>query len=480
MPLAKSSHERTSFRWHRGRSGPNSAKDPMETTAPLRADAPVPTASVPAPTAAIAHRADAVVQRPRVVILGAGFGGLYAAKALRKAAADVFVVDRRNHHLFQPLLYQVATAALNASDIAEPIRRVLRRQRNTEVVLAEAAAIDPARKRIVLERGELAYDYLIIATGATHSYFNHPDWASLAPGLKTIEDALEIRRRVLLAYEMAEQANSDAERKLWTTFIVVGGGPTGVELAGALAEIARWTLERDFRHIDPREAKVILLEAGPRILPSYPPELSAKAAAQLQKLGVDVRVGQPVTEIETQGVRVGEWIPARTVLWAAGVAASPIARSLGVGLDRSGRVPVTPRLTVPGHDDIFVIGDLAHLEQDGKPIPGVAPAAIQQGRHAARNVLRALRGEPLVPFRYRDKGSLATVGRAAGVADFGKLRFAGVIAWLMWLLIHIAFLVGFRNRTIVMFEWAWSYLTYDRGARLITGGPAQLPGNSAR
>lgn len=450
--------------------------NPTSPSVPAEALAPSPALAALKREAIVTTTA---LARPRVVIVGAGFGGLYAAKALRKAAVDVMVIDRRNHHLFQPLLYQVATAALNASDIAEPIRRALRNQRNTEVVLAEVRAVDARNKRILLERGELAYDYLIVATGATHSYFGHPQWSGLAPGLKTIEDALEMRRRVLLAYEMAEQASNDGERRQWTTFIVVGGGPTGVELAGALAEIARWTLERDFRHVDPRQSKVILVEAGPRILPSYPEDLSQAATRQLQKLGVQVLTGQPVTEIEAHGVRVGTWIAARTVLWAAGVAASPLAASLGAPLDRSGRVRVTPFLTLPEHDDVYVIGDLASLDQDGRPIPGVAPAAIQQGRHAARSILRALRQEERQPFQYNDKGSLATVGRAAGVADFGKFKLAGVVAWLMWLLIHIAFLVGFRNRMLVLFQWAWSYITYDRGARLITGGPTRLPGQDA-
>ena len=418
-------------------------------------------------------------RRPQVLILGAGFGGLYAAKALRKAKVDVTVIDRRNHHLFQPLLYQVATAALNPSDIAEPIRRVLRRQANTEVVMAEARAVDVARGLVMLDRGERSFDYLIVATGATHSYFAHPEWAALAPGLKTIEDALEMRRRVLLAYEMAEQAPNESERALWITFIVVGGGPTGVELAGSLAEIARWTLERDFRHVDPRKARVILLEAGSRILPSYPEELSAAATRQLQKLGVDVRTGHPVTQITPEGVTVaGAFIPARTVLWAAGVAASPLVRSLDVPLDGAGRVHVTPTLTLPGRENLFVIGDLASFEQDGRPVPGVAPAAIQQGRHAATNILRAVAGQPLLPFRYKDKGSLATIGRAAGIADFGRFRLSGGIAWLMWLFVHIAFLIGFRSRVIVLFEWAWSYLTYDRGARLITGSTSAANANA--
>jgi NADH:ubiquinone reductase (H+-translocating) len=417
---------------------------------------------------------------PNVVILGAGFGGLYAAKALRKAPAQITVIDRRNHHLFQPLLYQVATAALNASDIASPIRRVLRKQRNAEVLLAEACGVDLARKRVLLDAGEVEYDHLIVATGATHSYFGRRDWEPLAPGLKTIDDALEIRRRVLLAYEMAERETDEAQRRLWTTFAIVGAGPTGVELAGTLAEIARWTLSKDFRNVDPRKSRVVLLEAGPRVLPAYVEKLSDAARCQLQQLGVEVVVGQPVTEIRPDGVMLGNaWIGARTVLWAAGVAASPLGKTLGVPLDRAGRVCVTPALTVPGHDDVYVIGDLARFEQDGKLVPGVAAAAIQQGRHTAANIARAIRGEALQPFRYRDKGSLATIGRAAAVADFGRMKVSGTIAWLAWLFIHVAFLIGFRNRLIVLFEWAWSYLTYDRGARLITGESRPVPWTAA-
>jgi NADH dehydrogenase len=417
---------------------------------------------------------------PNVVILGAGFGGLYAAKALRKAPVHVTLIDRRNHHLFQPLLYQVATAALNPSDIAAPIRRVLRKQRNVEVLLADACGVDLARKRVLLDAGEVEYDHLIVATGATHSYFGRSEWEPLAPGLKTIDDALEIRRRVLLAYEMAEREPDETQRRLWTTFAIVGAGPTGVELAGTLAEIARWTLSRDFRHVDPRKSRVVLLEAGPRVLPTYVEKLSEAARCQLQQLGVEVVVGQPVTEIRPDGVMLGNaWIGARTVLWAAGVAASPLGKSLGAPLDRAGRVRVTAALTVPGHDDVHVIGDLASVVQDGKPVPGVAPAAIQEGRHAAANIVRALRGEAPLPFRYRDKGSLATIGRAAAVADIGRVKLAGALAWLAWLLIHVAFLIGFRNRLIVLFEWAWSYLTYDRGARLITGDSRHVPWTAA-
>jgi NADH dehydrogenase len=410
------------------------------------------------------------VAQPRVVILGGGFGGLNAARALRRAPAEILLLDRQNHHLFQPLLYQVATAALNPSDIATPIRRILRHQENVEVQLAEALAIDPAARKVVLADGEVSYDFLIVATGATHSYFGHDEWAEHAPGLKSIEDALEIRRRVLFAFEAAERETDPARRRAWLTFVVVGGGPTGVELAGALSEIARHALALDFRRIDPAQAHVILMEGAPRVLPVYVEELSEKARQQLIGLGVDVRTGQQVSVVNEEGVKVGAArIEARTVLWAAGVAASPLARSLGVPLDRAGRVRVEPDLTVPGHREISVIGDLTSLEQDGRPIPGVAPAAIQEGLHAARNIVRSLQGKPPQRFRYKDKGSLATIGRAAGIADLHWVRLSGLLAWLAWLFIHILFLIGFRNRFVVLFEWAWSYVTYDRGARLITG-----------
>jgi NADH dehydrogenase len=408
---------------------------------------------------------------PHVVIIGAGFAGLSAAKALRKAAVRVSVVDQRNHHLFQPLLYQVATAGLNPSDIASPVRRILRNQANVDVVLAEAVGVDLAGKRVLLDRGELAFDYLIIATGASHSYFGHAEWAELAPGLKSIEDALEIRRRVLLAYERAEQEADPAERERLMTFLVVGGGPTGVELAGALAEIARKALSRDFRHIEPRRSRVLLVEAGPRILASYPPELSESAVRQLQALGVEVRTGAAVTGIDRSGATLGDArIESRTVLWAAGVAASPLGAALHVPLDRQGRVRVTDQLNLAGRADIYVVGDVALVEQPGKgPVPGVAPAAMQQGRYAADSIKRQLRGEPPKAFQYVDKGSLATIGRAAAVAELGRLRFSGFLAWFVWLAVHIMFLVGFRNRVLVFLEWLWSYITYDRGARLITG-----------
>ncbi len=410
---------------------------------------------------------------PHVVVVGAGFGGLEAARALRRAPVRVTVVDRRNHHLFQPLLYQVATAALNPADIAAPIRHVLRRQANAEVLLGEVAFVDAARRAVGLaDGGELAYDFLVVATGATHSYLGHDEWASLAPGLKTVEDALEIRRRILLAFERAEREGEgeDARRRALLTFVIIGGGPTGVELAGALAEIARHTLAADFRRIRPESARVVLVEAAPRVLPAYPEKLSLAARRQLERLGVEVRTGAKVTAIDPDGVRVGaERIDAATVLWGAGVAASPLARTLGVPLDRAGRVAVLPDLTVPGHPEIFVVGDLAALQtENGDPVPGVAPAAIQEGRHAARNVLRAVRGEATAPFRYRDKGMLATIGRAAAVARIRRLQFSGFLAWLAWLFVHIYFLVGFRNRVAVILQWAWSYLTFKRGARLIT------------
>src|SRR5438132_3865306 len=403
---------------------------------------------------------------PHIVILGGGFGGLYAAKALKRAEARVTIVDRRNFHLFQPLLYQVATAALNPSDIAYPIRSVVARQENTNVILGEATAIDVDRKIVKLTDSEVAYDYLIVATGATHSYFSHPEWARTAPGLKTIEDALEIRRRVLLAFEAAERETDRDAQLAWLTFVIVGGGPTGVELAGALSEIARQTMLRDFRRINPSSARVILIEGKDRVLPTYPPDLSQKAEAQLRALGVEVMTNAMVTSLDEHSVKVGEMtIATRTVLWAAGVQASPLARTLGAPLDRAGRVIVNPELTVPGHPEVLVIGDLAAVEK----VPGVAPAAIQEGKHAVNNILLAIAGKPMRPFHYWDKGSLATIGRAAAVADFGRFHISGFAAWFSWLAIHIFFLIGFRNRVLVILQWAWAYLTYQRGARLITG-----------
>jgi NADH dehydrogenase len=413
---------------------------------------------------------------PRVAILGGGFGGLNAAKALRRAPVQVTLVDRRNHHLFQPLLYQVATAALNPSDIATPIRRVLRRQENVEVILGEAATIDVPGKRVLLRDGIVPYDFLVIATGATHAYFGHPEWEKDAPGLKSLEDAVDIRRRVLLAYEAAEREDDPARREEWLTFVVVGGGPTGVELAGALAEIARHDLPEDFRHIDSRTARVVLVEAGPRILPAYAPKLAEKAAARLRRMGCEVLVGTPVTAVDAEGVIAGgRRIRSRCVIWAAGVAPSPIARSLGVPLDRVGRVKVEPDLSIPGAPEVFVIGDLAAVEDSqGKLVPGLAPPAIQGGRHAARQILRTLRGEPREPFHYLDKGTLATIGRNAAVAEIGRLRTEGFFAWVLWLVVHIFMLIGFRNRVLVLAQWAWTYLRHERGARLITGEVPQL------
>ncbi|HVR64211.1 MAG TPA: NAD(P)/FAD-dependent oxidoreductase [Polyangia bacterium] len=410
---------------------------------------------------------------PHVVIIGGGFGGLYAARALVEAPVRVTLVDRRNHHVFQPLLYQVATAALNPSDIAAPIRAVLRRQSNARVLLAEVAGIDLTGKLIRLSDGELLpFDYVIVATGATHSYFGHEDWAPYAPGLKTLEDAIEIRRRVLLAYEAAERSTDPDERRALLTFVIVGGGPTGVELAGALAEIARHALASDFRTIDPTQARVLLVEGQPRVLPPYPETLSASAARQLVKLGVEVRTGARVEAVDRGGVVIeGERIASRTVIWAAGVAASPLARSLGVPLDRAGRVVVDDHLRPPGFDNVWVVGDLAAAADQGRSVPGVAGAAIQGGEYAARAIADRARGiSDRGPFHYVDKGSMATIGRASAVADFGRVRLSGFFAWLAWGLVHIMFLIGFRNRVLVMLQWLWQYLTFQRGARLITGG----------
>jgi NADH:quinone reductase (non-electrogenic) len=415
-------------------------------------------------------RARPEAKRPKVVILGAGFGGLYAARALEHAPVDVTVVDRRNHHLFQPLLYQVAGAQLTASDIAAPIRHILRNQRNAEVLLGEARDIDVDGRRVLLEDGELGYDHLIVATGATHSYFGHDDWAKFAPGLKSIEDALEIRRRVFLAYETAEREPDPDRRRAFLTFVVVGGGPTGVELAGALAEISRHALKDEFRHIDPTLARIVLVEGLDRILPTFPPDLSSRAARQLERMGVSVWTNARVTDIDQGGVSLGDdRLDARTILWAAGVAASSIGRSLGAQLDRAGRVLVNSRLQVPGHEEIFVIGDLASYQQDGEMVPGVAPAAMQEARYVADAIERILGGGELEPFRYNDKGMLATIGRASGVARLKHVKLSGFSAWAAWLVVHIFFLIGFKNRLRVMLEWAYAYMTYDRGSRLITG-----------
>ena len=409
---------------------------------------------------------------PHVVIIGGGFGGLTAAQALAGAPVQVTLLDRRNHHVFQPLLYQVATAGLSATDIAAPLRHILRRASNVTVLLADVVRVDTEARKVVLADGEVGYDFLVLATGATHSYFGHDDWAFHAPGLKTLEDALFIRRRTLIAFERAEKETDAARRRRLLTFVVIGGGPTGVELAGTLVEIARHTLRREFRRIDPGDARVVLLEGLDRVLPTYPPDLSAKARRQLEELGAEVRTGARVTGVDADGVWLGtERMEAGTVLWAAGVAASPLGRTLGAAVDRAGRVKVEADLTVPGHPEVFVIGDLAALEQDGQPVPGVAPAAMQMGRHAARSIVAAVRGEPRRPFRYVDKGSLATIGRRAAVALIGRLKLSGFTAWAAWLGIHIFFLIGFRNRFVVLMEWALAYATHQRSARLILEPP---------
>ena len=411
-----------------------------------------------------------MAERPHLVIVGAGFAGLYCARALKNAPVRITVLDRQNHHLFQPLLYQVATATLAVGEIAAPIRHVLRKQRNVEVLLGDVKAIDPVARKVLLVDRSISYDQCLLAAGTTHSYFGHPEWARWAPGLKTLEDAIEIRRRILMAFEMAERESDPARQRAWLTFVVVGAGPTGVELAGALTEIARFSMGGDFRRIAPEAARVVLVEAAPRVLPPFAEPLSEKARRQLEKIGVEVRTGTPVSRIDATGVTLGaEHVAAHTVLWGAGVAASPVARSLGVALDRAGRVRVMPDLTVPGYPELYVAGDLAAIgRDDGRPVPGVAPAAIQMGRHVARDVVRSLRGEPREPFRYWDKGSLATIGRADAVAEFAGVRLSGLVAWLAWLLVHIYFLIGFRNRLAVLAHWAWSYVTFDRGSRLIT------------
>ncbi len=412
---------------------------------------------------------------PHVVILGGGFGGLSAARALAKAPVRVTLVDRRNHHLFQPLLYQVATAALSAPDIAVPIRRVLRRQANATVYLAEVERVDVAERRVILDdrldHGSLSYDYLVVATGASHTYFGHDEWEAWAPGLKTVDDALEIRRRILLAFEAAEREPDPARRAEWLTFVVVGAGPTGVELAGALAEISQRTLARDFRNFDPRTARVVLVEGMDRVFPAFPPDVSEKALEHLRELGVEVRTKAMVTRVDAGGVEIGdERLASRTVVWAAGVEASHLGASLGAPTDRAGRVVVEPDLSVPGHPEVFVIGDLASVAQpDGENVPGVAQGAIQAGKHVARNLQRTLRGEAREPFVYKDKGYLATIGRSKAVGLVGRTqrRVSGLVAWLLWAVIHVTFLIGFRNRLMVLLEWAWAYATWQRGARVI-------------
>ena len=416
-------------------------------------------------------------QKPKVVIVGAGFGGLTAAGRIARLPVQVTVVDRKNHHTFQPLLYQVATAGLSPGEIAAPIRWILRTHSNIEVLLEEVVDFNLQQKKVITKDRTLDYDYLIVASGATHAYFGHQEWEPLAPGLKTIEDALEIRRRVLLAFELAERHAASGQGQMKLNFVVIGGGPTGVELAGTLAEIARHALKHEFRAIRPEQTRILLIEGGPRVLGTCSEESSQKAKEQLERLGVEVRTSHMVTRVEPGAVVVGEErIPAQVILWAAGVAASPLGRRLGVPVDRAGRVPVQPDLSLPGHPEVFVIGDLATLaDENGKMLPGVAPVAIQQGEYIAKILARDLEHQPRRSFHYHDKGSLATIGRAAAVAQFGKLNLSGYFAWLAWLFIHILFLVGFRNRLIVMIQWAWSYLTYERGARLITGSN-ELPG----
>jgi NADH dehydrogenase len=430
---------------------------------------------------------------PHVVILGGGFGGLSAARALAGKPVRVTLVDRHNYHLFQPLLYQVATASLSPGDVASPIRWVLRRQSNATVLLAAVRAIDADTRRVHLDLeapsptqtadvhpggASLDYDYLIVATGATHAYFGHPEWATRAPGLKTLDDALEIRRQVLLAFEAAERETDPALQRRLLTFVIVGAGPTGVELAGALAEIARLSLRRDFRNIRPESARILLVEGGPTVLSTFPPALREKTRAALERIGIEVRTGAVVTDVDDEGVRIGaERIAAQTVLWAAGVAASPVAASLGVPLDRAGRVYPEPTLAVRGRPNVFVVGDLCAFEQDGQRLPGVAQVAMQQGAHAARNVLHAVGSQPQLPFRYRDYGNMAVIGRGAAVADIGGVKASGFLAWLIWVFLHLFWLIGFRNRFVVMTEWAWTYVTLQRRARLITGGGLS-PGSS--
>jgi NADH dehydrogenase len=411
------------------------------------------------------------LKRPHVVIIGGGFGGISAAQGLKRAPVNVTLIDRTNHFTFQPLLYQVATAALSPSDITAPIRWILRHHRNAEVLMAEVREIDPERQvvRLDADEKEISYDYLIVATGSRHAYFSHNEWEPYAPGLKAIEDASEIRRRFLLAFEHAELTDDDKEREELLTFAIVGGGPTGVELAGAMPYIARKALAPDFRRTDTRKTRVVLIEAGPRILPSFPEDLAARAARDLQDLGVEIRVGAMVTGVDAEGVSIGpEKIRARTAFWAAGNLASPLGKFLDVPLDRAGRIQVSPDLSVPGQPRIFIVGDLASLTQDGRLIPGVGPAAIQEGEAAAKNIVRDLRRQPRKPFNYWNKGDLAVIGRSRAIADLGWIKFGGWFAWVFWLLVHIMYLIGFRNRLVVLFEWGYAYFTSQAGVRLIT------------
>jgi NADH dehydrogenase len=422
------------------------------------------------PGALSPHPGGAAVTRPRVLVVGAGFAGMNVARRLVGKGVQLTLIDRHNYHLFQPLLYQVATAALEPADISGPLRQLVRGE-NVNVLMGQVEAVDVGRRELILLDRRIPYDCLVLATGAAHSYFGHDEWAKRAPGLKTVEDALEIRRRILYAFEAAERETDPEAQRAWLTFVVIGAGPTGVELAGALAEISRQTHARDFKNIDPRRARILLLEGLPRVLTAYSEELSAKAQRSLERLGVEVRTGTMVHEIDQYTVQAKDFsIASRTVIWAAGVSASPMTRSLGTPLDKAGRVLVTPQLTVPGHDEIFVIGDLASLKQDGKELPGLAPVAIAQGKHTAQNLLRAARGEPLQPFHYFDRGSFAVIGRGAAVGvAFKRFSCSGSIAWLMWLAIHITFLIGFRNRIAVLFNWAYVYFTRRRHAQLIVG-----------
>ncbi len=413
---------------------------------------------------------NAFTKKPHVIIVGAGFGGLEAAKKLACEDVRVTVIDRTNYHLFQPLLYQVATAALSPADIAAPVRAVLSKCKNVEVILAEVQSVDVEAKKIKTVDLEIDYDFLILATGARHSYFGHNEWEKLAPGLKSLEDAVELRRRILLAFEYAEKTTDEAARRAAMNFVIIGGGPTGVEMAGAIAEISRHTLAKDFRHINPSEARVILIEGEPRLLAAYPPDLSESARKQLVELGVEVRPSTRATNLTEAGVQIGdEFIPCRVKIWAAGNNASFVGKTLGIPVDRVGRVIVNNDLTIPGHPEVQVIGDLANFpHQTGEPLPGISPVAMQQGRHAARNVLAMINGRKPQRFRYRDKGTMATIGRNKAVADLKFMHLSGLPAWLAWLFVHIVFLVGFRNRLLVLFQWAWAYLTFDKGARLIT------------
>jgi len=411
----------------------------------------------------------------RVLIVGGGFGGLFAAREFKRRPVDVTIVDRRNHHVFQPLLYQVATAALSPGDIASPIRWILRHESNVEVLLGDVVRIDAAARTAHLaDSTTLSYDYVIVSAGATHAYFGHDDWRPFAPGLKTLEDALDMRRRVLLAFEHAERETDPERRKKELTFVIVGAGPTGVELAGALAEISRLSLAKDFRHFDPSSARILLLEAGPSVLATFPEPLREAARRDLIRLGVDVRLNTTVTKVGPGFVEAGgSRVEAETILWAAGVAAEPLGRTLGAPVDRAGRVLINPDLTIPGHPEVFVIGDMATLAgEDGKPLPGVAQVAMQMGAHAAHNILRAIDGQPLRPFKYRDYANMATIGRASAVGDFHWIQVKGLIGWIIWLFVHIFNLIGFRNRVLVMVQWAWAYITYQRAVRLITGVPA--------